>query len=140
MLSFGQKLVKKRKQITGQFKKPTNIAINSAGEVFVLDVKLKEVFKFNSQTGDLISSFKKAGKDFSNPVDIAVDGLGYIYIADAKDSNIYKFQDDGTLVGIVISTDLKKLQIKPISSISVDGSGCVYALDSATNQIFEFQQ
>ncbi|MFH1094289.1 MAG: hypothetical protein V1739_09110 [Candidatus Omnitrophota bacterium] len=140
LMSFGQKLIKKRKQIKGQFKKPKHIAINSKGEVFVLDVNLKEVFKFNSETGELISSFKKADKDFLDPVDIAVDGLGYIYIADANDSNIYKFQDNGTLVGTVISTDLIKVQIKPISAISVNGSGSVYALDSATDQVFEFQQ
>ncbi len=140
LFSFGQRLKKKRKQTTGHFKKPKEIAINSQGSVFVLDEKLKEVFKFNSQTGDFISSFRKADKDFSKPVDIAVDGLGFIYIADAKDKNIYKFQDDGTLIGTIISAGSKKLQIKSISSICVDGSGSVYALESAANQIFEFRQ
>ena len=140
LMSFGQKLIKQRKQIKGQFKNPEKIAINSDGTVFVLDVNLKEVFKFNSETGDLISSFKKPEKDFLEPVDIAVDGLGFIYIADAKDSSIYKFRDNGTLVGEVINNELKKQQIKPISAIAVNGSGSVYALDSATNQVFEFVQ
>ncbi len=138
--SFGEKLIKKRKQIKGQFKKPSKIAINSTGTVFVLDTKLKEVFKFDSQKGELISTFKNNGKEFSRPVDIAVDGLGFIYIADSKDSNIYKLQDNGTFVATVINTDLKQRQIKPIASISVDGIGNVYALDRATNQIFEFRQ
>ncbi len=138
--SFGQKLIKKRKQITGHFKKPQHIAINNQGSVFVLDEKLKEVFKFNSETGDLISSFRKADKDFSKPVDIAVDGLGFIYIADSKDNNIYKLQDDGTLIGSIISGEPEKPRIKSISSISVDGSGSVYVLDSAANQVFEFRQ
>lgn len=140
LLSLGEKFTKKRKQIKGQFVRPEHIAINSTGTVFVLDSKLKEIFKFNSKTGEFISSFKKAGKDFSKPVDIAIDGRGYIYVADSVDSNIYKFLETGALVGTVINTDLKKQQIKPISDISVNGIGNVWALDSATNQIFEFEQ
>lgn len=137
--SIGERLRRRKGETFGQFKKPINITIDSKANLYVLDEKTKEIYKFDSESGDLILSFQKDKRGFRKPNDMTVDGLGNIYVSDSD--NVFKFKDDGTQICQIISQNAKR-EVNPrnIAAISVNGAGSVFVLDDSSNKILRFSQ
>ncbi len=80
------------------FNFPTNVALNSAGEIFVADgYGNSRIHKF-SPHGQLIHSWGEPGSgpgQFQIPHGIAIDNQDVLYIADRENSRIQRFTQQG---------------------------------------------
>lgn len=82
----------------GQFGKPSAIAVDNSGYVYVSDSKRCKILKFDAN-GKFMTEWGSAGSangQFSEPNGVAVDGSGNVYIADR--SQIQKFDSSGRYI------------------------------------------
>jgi sugar lactone lactonase YvrE len=104
----------------GAFVNPMGIAIDSIGNVYVVDQVHQRVAKFTSN-GMFITDWASG----FNPTDIAIDSSDNVYVTEMYDSRIAKFASDGTLI--------TKWNTGPISrGIAVDSSDNIW-VTSANN-------
>ncbi len=78
----------------GQSFKPTGIATDNAGNVYVVEPSEDRIQKFTNN-GTFVTKWGQYGEDngqFSIPLGVAVDSKGLIYIADYLNSRIQEFQ------------------------------------------------
>ena len=124
----------------GQFFIAEGVAVDSAGDVYVVDNGNHRVQKFSS-TGTFIAAWGTNGTSdgqFSGPVGIAVDLSNNIYIADTGNNRIQKFSSTGTfLLKFGTSGTADGQFISPLG-VSVDSTGTIYVADSGNNRIQTF--
>jgi DNA-binding beta-propeller fold protein YncE len=81
----------------GTLAKPTNVAVDPDGNVYVSDTINNRIQIFDAD-GKFISMFGKAGDGvgyFARPKGVAVDADGHIWVADAAQNRIQIFDRDG---------------------------------------------
>ena len=81
----------------GQLARPTNVAVDSDGNVYITDTSNTRVQIFDAD-GGFIMSFGKAGDGvgrFARPKGIAVDSDGHIWVADAVQDRVQVFTKEG---------------------------------------------
>ncbi len=77
----------------GQFNGPKGIAVDSNGNVFVVDQGNNRIEKF-SNTGVYISQWGSYGTgngQFNSPYGVAVDSSGNVYVVDSGNYRVEKF-------------------------------------------------
>jgi DNA-binding beta-propeller fold protein YncE len=77
----------------GEFASPLELAIDSSGNILVVDTKNNRVQVFNSD-GIYISQFGNQGsisERLQDPVGIAIDSDGNVYVPDGKDADVHVF-------------------------------------------------
>jgi len=80
--------------------RPSNLAIDSEGHLYVTDVGRFQVVKFD-RDGHFLMSFGDLGDSpghFARPKGIAVDREGHLYAVDAAFSNVQMFNKEGRLL------------------------------------------
>lgn len=102
---------------------PAGVAVDVAGDVFVTDLDMQEVFKV-TPTGTKTT----VGSDLEVPEAVAVDGAGNVYIADSEAAQVFKVTQGGvqTTVGTGFSYP---------NGIAVDGPGNVYVSDPFIDEV-----
>jgi sugar lactone lactonase YvrE len=110
--------------IGSHFVSPEAVALDAAGNTYVADVALQEVFKV-TPTGKQTS----IGSGLEVPGGIAVDGAGNVYIADSQAAAVFKVTPGGvqTTVGSGFSFP---------SGVAVDGAGNLYVSDPFIPTVF----
>jgi DNA-binding beta-propeller fold protein YncE len=81
----------------GTFAKPTNVAVDLDGNLYVADTINDRIQIFDAD-GKFISMFGRAGDGvgyFARPKGLAVDADGHIWVADAAQNRIQIFDRDG---------------------------------------------
>lgn len=84
----------------GVFSKPTNVTVDSDGNVYVTDTINNRIQIFDAD-GNFISMFGKAGDGpgyFARPKGVALDPDGHIWVADAAQGRIHVFDKEGRLL------------------------------------------
>jgi hypothetical protein len=83
----------------GQFFVPTDVAVDSNNDIYVMDAGNGRVQKFDRQ-GRLLAIWSEGNGPFGNPYGIAIEG-SHLYVADAGRDAILKFVGPflGTFVG-----------------------------------------
>jgi hypothetical protein len=111
----------------GQLNRPWGIAVDGAGNVYVIDTWNGRVQKFNSSGAFLT----KWGSQFNVPKGIGVDGAGNVYVADSGNSRIQKFNSTGAfLTKWGTKGTAEDNQLMYPYGIAVDGAGYVYVADN----------
>lgn len=111
--------------VGSKFISPQGVAIDAAGNVYVADIGLQEVFKI---TPSGIQT--TVGTGLEVPEGVALDGAGNVYIPDSQADAVFKVTPGGvqTTVGSGFSYPV---------AVAVDGAGNVYVSDPFVPTVFE---
>jgi peptidylamidoglycolate lyase len=123
---------------------PHGLTVDEMNNVWITDVALNEVFKFN-HNGDLllkVGEAKIAGDDsahFNLPTDVAVAHDGSFYVSDGYgNSRIIKFSKEGKYLFAWGEKGIGHGQFNIPHGISLDSHGNVFVADRENNRIQEF--
>ena len=123
---------------------PHGLTVDSENNVWVTDVGLNQVFKFNHNGGLLLKLgvAKIAGNDsahFSLPTDIAIAHDGSFYVSDGYgNSRIVKFSKEGKYLFEWGKKGTGHGEFNIPHSISLNSRGRVFVADRENNRIQEF--
>ena len=84
----------------GKFNGPNGVAVDSSGNVYVVDTGNKRVEKF-ANTGTYASqlgSFGSGPGEFNGPAGVAVDSAGNVYVVDGSNNRVEKFTSAGVFI------------------------------------------
>lgn len=112
---------------------PAGIAVDAAGNIFVVDTGNSRIVELNAQGTASVLSINGLSPSLSSPEGIAVDGSGNLYIADTGNNRVVKVSSDGE--GSVISTG--SVTLSSPRGIALDQSGNIFIADTGHNQIVE---
>ena len=116
----------------------SGIALDSSGNIYVVDTGNNRVEKFSS-TGTFIAKWGTSGTgdgQFSSPSGIALDSSGNVYVVDTGNNRVEKFDSSGTFVskwGSYGSADGLFNSPKGIAY-----SSGIYVVDSGNNRVEQF--
>ena len=117
----------------GMFNFPTDIAVDSANNVYVADRYNHRIQKFTGD-GDFIHKWDVA----DNPIFLTVDGKDYIHVL-TEANLVKKFSNDGLLLNIwnpVGST--QNIHLTSPKAVATDSTGNVYVVDANAQRIVKF--
>ena len=125
---------------TGQFNRPSGIAIDSEGNLHIVDHLNARVQKLTPD-GTFISSFGIFGTEpgqFNFPWGITIDSEDGIWIADWRNDRIQRFTPDGEFVSMLGSSGRDDGQFDRPSGVHVASDGVVFVADWRNDRIQVF--
>lgn len=125
---------------TGQFSHPAGIAVDSEGDLWVVDEWNRRVEKFNRE-GEYLSSFGSYGTgngQFSRPTDVAIDSKGNLWVTDCGNDRIEEFSASGKYLSQFGSEGTGNGQFKEPEGIAIDASGNIWVADTDNGRVEEF--
>lgn len=124
----------------GQFNRPTGIAVDHNGNVYVADTMNHRIQKFNS-TGGFITAWGSYGGgigQFDMPVDIDValiGGLTFVYVADSNNHRVARSDAVGGMpTQLLAPADCGRI----LGVCAPRGYGFVYATDPSNRRIYRW--
>jgi DNA-binding beta-propeller fold protein YncE len=124
----------------GQFNYPRGVAVDSEGNVYVVDNGNNRVQKFSS-SGTYLAQWGSSGfgdGEFDYPSGIAIDGNDNIYIADSYNDRIQKFASDGSYITQWGSSGFGDGEFDFPNALTVDSSGNIIVSDAYNYRIQSF--
>ncbi|ETR68585.1 MAG: NHL repeat containing protein [Candidatus Magnetoglobus multicellularis str. Araruama] len=124
----------------GMFNEPFNMALDSSGNIYVVDFGNHRVQVFTS-SGDYSYSIGSAGSgqgEFSLPKGIAIDSNDRIYVADSNNHRVQIFNTSGEYIDSFGSSGSGQGQMKGPSDLTVDNNGMIYVADTSNHRIQVF--
>jgi tripartite motif-containing protein 71 len=124
----------------GEFISPRSIAIDSQGNVFVVDVLNSRIQKFNNN-GTFLTKWGSRGTgdgEFISPNGIAIDSVDNMYIVDSQKMEIQKFNNNGTFLTKWGSEGTGDGQFSEPYGITIDSVGNVFVVDIDSARIQKF--
>jgi sugar lactone lactonase YvrE len=126
----------------GQFNHPAGMAVDSKGNLLVVDENNKRVQKFN-EAGEYVSSFGSSGTgdgQFSRPTDVAVDSKGNIWVTDAGSNRVQKFTQSGGYITKFGTYGSGNGQFNGPESIAIDSQGNIWVGDTYNGRLQKFTE
>jgi DNA-binding beta-propeller fold protein YncE len=125
----------------GNFSLPTNVAVDSDGNLYVTDTLNNRVEIFDAE-GNFIGEFGKAGDGpgrFARPKGIAVDGDGHIWVVDEVQSRVQVFDRDGRLLIYFGEQGPYPGQFQAAYGIAIDQKNRVIVSEQFAGRVQTFQ-
>ncbi|MEA2051780.1 MAG: choice-of-anchor U domain-containing protein [Euryarchaeota archaeon] len=124
----------------GQFNRPSGVAVDSSGNVFVADTFNRRIQKFDS-CGTYITQWGSSDSgdgQFSRPCGVAVDSSGNVFVADTYNHRIQKFDSSGGYITKWGSSGTSSGKFYRPCGVAVDSSGNVFVADTYNSRIQKF--
>ena len=124
----------------GRFVTPQGVAVDSSGNVYVADMGMDRIQKFDSE-GTFSTKWGSAGEEngeFHEPQGVAVDSSGNVYVADTVNHRIQKFDFEGTFITTWGSQGDRDGEFRGPTGVAVDSSNNVYVSEQGSNRIQKF--
>ena len=121
----------------GQFDSPYDIAINSTGHIYVVELIGNRVQIFDS-AGQYVGKFGARGSgngQFTFPSGIAIDSNDNVYIADQDNHRIQKFTSNGTYQSQFGESGMANGQFRSAADIAINSTGHLFAVDFDNDRV-----
>ncbi|MGC2638710.1 MAG: hypothetical protein WA294_16120 [Acidobacteriaceae bacterium] len=117
--------------------RPTWVAVNGSGAVYITDLNNDRVLKETPSGGSYIQSTvaDAANNGITFPDAVAVDGNGDLYIADARIGRVLKETPSGGSYIQSTVADAANNGVNQPQGVAVDGSGDVYIANSGDGRV-----
>ena len=124
----------------GKFDLPTNVAVDSDGNIYVSDAGNFRIQKFNS-TGDFQLKFGSEGLgpgQFNSPMGIDTNSFKEIYVVDSGKNSVQKFNSEGGFLSEFGIFGFNDSEFFIPFGIGIDSSDNIYVLDSGNGRVQKF--
>jgi RHS repeat-associated protein len=127
----------------GQFKTPEDVALDTAGDVWVADAGNNRLQEFNTKNEYLAqySDLNETPVLMKSPDGIAFDSFGDVWVADTKSARVDELTSAGKYVTSFGTEGTGNGQFKEPRGIAILGTGesaDVYVADTGNNRVQEF--
>ena len=125
----------------GQFSVPTNVAVDSDGNLYVTDMYNNRVEVFDAD-GNFIRQWGKAGDrpgTFSRPKGIAIDADGHVWIADAVQDILQCYTADGRFLMWMGGHGLFPGQFRALAGLYIDKNNRIFASEQYPGRVQMFR-
>jgi YD repeat-containing protein len=126
----------------GQLKAPAGVAVNSNGDLWVVDKGNNRIQKFNAK-GEYLTKFGSAGSgngQFNRPAAVAVDSKDNIWVADANNNRIQKFNAKGEYLTKFGSAGSGNGQFSTPEGLAIDAENNVWVGDTLNGRLQKFNE
>jgi sugar lactone lactonase YvrE len=125
----------------GDFAKPTGLAVDAEGNLYVCDTLNNRIEIFDAD-GKFISTFGKNGDgpgDFARPKGVAIDGDGHIWVADGMQDRIQVFNQEARLLIALGGHGLLPGQFQGLVGIAADKNNRVFTSEIYPGRVQQFR-
>jgi len=122
------------------FYRPSGVATDMSGNVFIADTFNNRIQKFDSH-GNFVTKWGYYGAgngQFYGPFGVAADSQGSIYVVDTWNNRIQKFDSNGNFITKWGTEGSENGQFTNPFGVATDASGNVYVADTANRRIQKF--
>jgi DNA-binding beta-propeller fold protein YncE len=125
----------------GDFAKPTGVAVDQDGNLYVCDTLNNRIEIFDAD-GKFVSTFGKAGDGpgyFARPKGVAIDSDGHIWVADGQQDRVQVFNKDAQLLIAFGGHGLLPGQFQGLVSIATDKNNRVFTSEMYPGRVQQFR-
>ncbi|MBI3478527.1 MAG: SMP-30/gluconolactonase/LRE family protein [Acidobacteria bacterium] len=125
----------------GDFSRPTNVAVDKDGNLYVSDTFNDRVEIFDAD-GNFIREFGKAGDGpgyFARPKGIAIDADGHVWVADAVQDRVQVFTPEGDLLIHLGGHGLLPGQFSTVAGLAIDKNNRVLTSEQYPGRVQIFR-
>jgi RHS repeat-associated protein len=127
----------------GEFERPSGLAIDAHGNVWVVDSYNNRIQEFSS-SGTWLATYGKYGignGEYAEPVAIAINqSTGNVYITDQNNDRVQELNEKGEFVRAFGSYGTGNGQFNEPNGITIDSKGNVWVTDYANDRVQEFNE
>ncbi len=125
----------------GDFSRPTNVAVDQDGNLYVADTWNDRIEIFDPD-GKLIRTFGKAGDGpgyFARPKGIAIDSDGHVWVADSVQDRVQVFTPEGRLLIYLGGRGLLPGQFQSVAGLTIDKNNRVITTEQFPGRVQMFR-
>jgi sugar lactone lactonase YvrE len=125
----------------GDFAKPTNVAVDADGNLYVSDTLNNRIEIFDAD-GNFIRAFGKSGDGpdhFARPKGIAIDGDGHIWVSDGVQDRIQCFNSDGKLLMYLGTHGMLPGQFRALAGLAIDRNNRIFTSEQFPGRVQMFR-
>ena len=126
----------------GSFSRPTNVAVDKDGNLYVADTFNNRIEIFDAD-GEFIRAFGKAGDGpgyFARPKGVGVDADGHVWVADAVQDRVQVFTPEGRLLIYIGGHGMLPGEFSTMAGLTFDNKNRLYTTEQYPGrlQIFRY--
>jgi DNA-binding beta-propeller fold protein YncE len=125
----------------GDFAKPTGVAVDQDGNLYVCDTLNNRIEIFDAD-GKFVSTFGKAGDGpgyFARPKGVAIDSDGHLWVADGQQDRVQVFNKESQLLITFGGHGLLPGQFQGLVGIATDKNNRVFTSEMYPGRVQQFR-